>query len=419
MIAKVFLANTDKLISLMNRGLMEEMMTAKKRNEFQVALLFKARGSYGREIIAGVCDYVKSTRAVWDMLLHEDFRDSVAGIADWSGNGIIADFDDPEFVKALSEVSIPVIGVGGSYHRDADYPRNFPYVATDNEKLVTEAYTHLVDMGLPRFAFYGLPETRSYRWSEEREKAYLKLCARDRAKPEVFKGQGTFGPDWDDILADVIAWLKGLPKPIGVIAVTDSRARHILQACILADIAVPEQVSIVGIDDDPLLRMLTRIPISSVRQGTRIMGRTAAAMLHRRLIGATLDETRVIVPPEGLNAQMSSRYQPIYDPYVMRARHYIRQFAGQGIKVAQVAAYVGVSRTTLETHFRRTFGYTVHDDMLAYRLQLAQEMLGDESLPLERVAELSGFNNSQYMHTVFKRELGCSPREYQRNSFTR
>ncbi|MNY32269.1 Xylose operon regulatory protein [compost metagenome] len=103
----------------------------------------------------------------------------------------------------------------------------------------------------------------------------------------------------------------------------------------------------------------------------------------------------------------------------MRARHYIRQFAGQGIKVAQVAAYVGVSRTTLETHFRRTFGYTVHDDMLAYRLQLAQEMLGDESLPLERVAELSGFNNSQYMHTVFKRELGCSPREYQRNSFTR
>lgn len=124
----------------------------------------------------------------------------------------------------------------------------------------------------------------------------------------------------------------------------------------------------------------------------------------------------MIVPPAGLNAQMSSRYQPVYDPYVMRARHYIRQFAGQGIKVAQVAAYVGVSRTTLETHFRRAFGYTVHDDMLAYRLQMAQKLLTDIALPLERVAELSGFTSNQYMHTVFKRELGCSPREYQRNA---
>ena len=390
-------------------------MTTKKRQGFQVALLFKARGNYGREVIAGVCDYVKSTRAVWDMLLHEDFRDSVAGISEWAGDGIIADFDDPDFVAALAEVKVPVVGVGGSYQRDADYPRNVPYVATDNEKLVTEAYTHLVDMGLPRFAFYGLPETRSYRWSVERERTYLKLCARDRTKPEVFKGQGTFGLDWDDILTDVIAWLKALPKPIGVIAVTDSRARHILQACILADIAVPEEVAIVGIDDDPLLRMLTRIPISSVRQGTRNMGQTAAGMLHRRLLGAMPDETRIIIPPEGLNAQMSSRYQPVYDPYVMRARHYIRQFAGQGIKVAQVAAYVGVSRTTLETHFRRAFGYTVHDDMLAYRLQMAQEMLVDDALPLEKVAELSGFTSNQYMHTVFKRELGCSPREFQRN----
>lgn len=414
--AKVFLANAAKLIALMYRGLMEDAMPAKKRNGYQVALLFKARGSYGREIIAGVCDYAKSTRAIWDMLLHEDFRDSVAGFSEWTGNGVIADADDPDVVAALSEVSIPVIGVGGSYLRSADYPSHLPYVATDNEKLVIEAYIHLVDMGLPRFAFYGLPETRSYRWSAERERAYLKLCARDRAKPEVFKGQGTFGLHWDDILTDVIAWLKSLPKPIGVIAVTDSRARHILQACILADIAVPEEISIVGIDDDPLLRMLTRIPISSVRQGTRSMGQTAAAMLHRRLIGATLDENRVIIPPAGLNAQMSSRYQPIYDPYVMRARHYIRQFAGQGIKVAQVAAYVGVSRTTLETHFRRAFGYTVHDDMLAYRLQMAQKLLADLSLPLERVAELSGFTSNQYMHTVFKRELGCSPREYQRNT---
>jgi LacI family transcriptional regulator len=143
------------------------------------------------------------------------------------------------------------------------------------------------------------------------------------------------------------------------------------------------------------------------------MGRIAAEMMHRRLIGDRLEQARILVPPKGLNALASSRHQPTYDPYIMRARHYIRQFAAQGVKVAQVAAYVGVSRATLDMHFRKAFGWTVHDDMLAFRLERAQQMLADRRLSFAEVAARSGFTSLPYMYAVFRRELHCTPTEFQ------
>lgn len=391
-------------------------MAAQRKNCFRIALFMKAKGAYGRDVISGVADYVQSTRQVWDFLLYEDFRCRIDGIEGWSGDGAIVDFDDPEFEEAFTHTKLPVVAVGGSYERDSDYPAHVPYVATDNFALVEKAYDHLVDMGLRRFALYSMPARATNRWAQQREKAYARLCRRDGLPPVVFNGLPTDGLDWEVQLADLVRWLNELPKPVGVLAVTDARARQVLQACILGNLAVPDEVAIVGIDDDTLLRMLARIPLSSVKQGTREMGRVAAALLHRRLIGDSIAESRVLVPPGDVNAQMSSRHQPTYDPYVMRARHYIRQFAAQGAKVAQVADYVGVSRATLDNHFRRAFGTTVHDDMLAFRLQLARQALERREGSCEEIALRAGFTTVQYMHAVFKRELGVSPRDYQRQA---
>lgn len=388
-------------------------MVATGVSSFRVALMLKAKGAWGRNVVAGVSDYVQSTRVVWDFLLFEDFRGSITGIDAWSGDGIIADFDDPEFERLFSRSKLPIVAVGGSYERASDYPVGIPYVATDNFALVEAAYDHLVEMGLTHFAFYSQPPAPTNRWAQQREAAFCKICQSDGIAPLLFEGHFNDGLDWDSILRELIDWLAGLPKPIGVIAVTDARARQVLQACIMANIAVPEEVALVGIDDDHLLRMLSRIPISSVRQGTREMGRIAAEMMHRRLIGDRVEQGRILVPPKGLNALASSRHQPTYDPYIMRARHYIRQFAAQGVKVAQVAAYVGVSRATLDTHFRKAFGWTVHDEMLTFRLERAKQMLSDRTLSFAEIAARSGFTSLPYMYAVFRRELGCTPTEFQ------
>lgn len=378
----------------------------------RIALLFNANKVYDRHVLTGIGQYLSSTRVEWDLFMEEDFRSRTVGIHHWRGDGIIADFDDPVVGEALCGMSLPVVAVGGSYADPANYPAGFPYVATDNTKLVRLAYDHLIDQGLKRFAFYGLPPTPGNRWAMEREQAFLEMTRADHLEGLVFRGSPTSAGGWGVAQEAIADWVRALPKPIGIIAVTDARARHLLQACIVADVPVPAEIAVVGIDNDPMAQLLSRIPLTSVIQGAEEMGHTAARLLHQMLHGGRPTQQRIIVPPKGINVQASSRHVPMNNPHVMRALHHIRQYACLGIKTDQVADYVGVSRTLLEEHFKRELKLTVHQAILQHKLQTAQQMLADATVPLADVAVRSGFTSLQYMYAVFRRELGCTPRQY-------
>jgi LacI family transcriptional regulator len=127
--------------------------------------------------------------------------------------------------------------------------------------------------------------------------------------------------------------------------------------------------------------------------------------------GVPLDprSSRILVPPAGIAVRASSGHAPTDDPRNMRARHYIRQYGCRNIKSFQVADFVGVSRTSLETLFRREFDCSVHDEILRFRLEAATA----GKCSIADVALQCGFTTSQYMHAVFKRELGCTPKGYQ------
>lgn len=379
----------------------------------RVALLFNGSKIYDRGILAGIGNYLSGTRARWDLFLEEDFLCRLKGIERWQGDGIIADFDDPAVSAALAHSALPVVAVGGSYAAPGDYPPGIPYVATDNAALVRLAYDHLIEAGLTRFACFSLPAADTNRWAGEREAAFAALLRRDGLPVEIYRGLETSAPLWDTAVEQLIAWLEALPKPVGILAVTDARARQLLQACFTAGIPVPEQVALVGIDNDPLARTLTRVPLTSVIQGTEAIGREAARLLHQRLHGVELGAPRVLIPPEGINVQASSRHQPVRHPQVMRALHFIRQYACQGIKTDQVASYVGISRSALEASFRRELGRSVHDEILGFKLAAAAVALQEEAPSLAEVARRCGFTSAQYLHAVFRREFGCTPRQYQ------
>lgn len=385
-------------------------------NTVRIALLFKAKGRYGRDIIEGACEYIQRTRLMWDVLLEEDFRSGFAQIRDWDGHGIIADFDDRELVSLLSDLRIPVVGVGGSYQMGPSFPKDVSYVGSDNPALVEMAYEHLMEMGLPNFAFYSIKPTSNNLWAQEREGTFRKLVEADGLEARIYRAAPNFAYDWPTIRDDLVDWIRALPKPVGIVAVTDSRARQIMQACLAAEISVPDEVAIVGIDDEPLMRVLNRIPISSVRQGAHRMGHAAAEMLHRKLSNPMLPASHCKIGPEGINAQASSKYNPTRAPYVRKAQLYIRQFALQGIKAAQVAEYVGVARATLDIHFERELGHTVHEEILSFKLRFSQNLLEEGKLSCAEIARLSGFTTLQYMYAVYRRILGCTPVEYQARS---
>jgi LacI family transcriptional regulator len=386
----------------------------------RVALLFHASKVYDREIITGVGDYVNQTRVAWDLFLEEDFRFRLDGIHDWDGDGIIADYDDPAVAQALAGVRVPVVAVGGSFEDPARYPAHVPYVATDNRELVARAMTHLVECGLSRFACYSLPESPLNRWAQEREQAFGAWLARDGLVGEIHRGLATSAPTWGSATKKLLAWLQGLPKPIGIVAVTDARARQVLQACIVGGIAVPDEVAIIGIDNDTLGQHLTRIQLSSVSQGTQDMGYRAAHLLHQALSGSPVSGVRVVVPPAGVHARASTARDVAHSAPVMRALHFIRQYACQGIKTDQVAETVALSRSSLEMYFKRELKRSVHDEILRHKLQRCFQLLGQTDMGIADVALASGFRSVQYLNTVFKRELGATPacwRESRREQF--
>jgi LacI family transcriptional regulator len=383
--------------------------------QHSISLLFSANKEYDRQVIEGIGHYFQSSKADWDIFLEEDFLTRLEHINEWGGDGIIADYDDPAIQKALMGINIPVVGIGGSYLDESDYP-DVPYVATDNYAVVQVAYEHLKQKGLERFAFYGLPIDQNHRWALERERAIIKLCKADGYDCSIYRGYPTRPETWRYTMNRVTDWLQGLPNPIGIVAVTDARARHLLQACDHIGKVVPDNISIVGIDDDDIVRYLSRISLSSVTQGCFDMGFQAAKLLHRRLDNPALKNKRVLVRPFGVSERQSTDFQALKDPYVIQAIHYIKQNATRRIKVEQVLDYVGVSRSNLEQRFKEEREQSIHTEIHNEKLAKACKMLTETSTSTNETAQICGYPSVQYMHAIFKKHFAQTPREYRNRS---
>ncbi|ROR21113.1 XylR family transcriptional regulator [Vibrio crassostreae] len=388
--------------------------------KFRINLLFNANKTYDRQVIEGIGEYLQASQCDWDIFLEDDFTTHIENIHAWQGDGIIADFDNPEISSLLADSTIPVVGVGGSYQDMNDYP-DVPYIATDNEALVEIAFKHLKDKGLQNFAFYGFSDVENKRWATERERAFNKIIKKEGYPCSIYRGSDTSPHNWQYDMNRLADWLQMLPTPTGIIAATDSRARHLLQVCDHLNLMVPDKVSIIGIDNEELARYLTRVSLSSVAQGCKEMGYRAAKMLHKHIklrssentpLDQKKDYERVLVSPSKVYQRQSSDYQALKDTYVIQAMHFIRQNACKGIKVDQVLSYVGISRSNMESRFKEERGHSIHQEIHNSKLDRACTLLKTTSLPIADIADICGYPSLQYMYTVFKKNLNNTPKEF-------
>jgi len=378
---------------------------------YRITLLFNANKVYDRQVIEGVGEYLQASQCDWDIFIEDDFRCRINQIEEWLGDGVIADFDDNQLELLLRDVQVPIIGVGGSYQHSADYPP-VHYIATDNHALVASAFLHLKGKGLNRFAFYGLPASSGKRWSQEREQAFRQLTADEYYQPIVYQGVETALDNWQHAQNRLADWLQSLPPHTGIIAVTDARARHLLQVCEHLNIAVPEKLCVIGIDNEELARCLSRVALSSVAQGTRQMGYQAAKLLHQLLNKARLPLQRILVPPLKVMERRSTDFRSLRDPAVIQAMHYIRYHACKGIKVEQVLDVVGMSRSNLEKRFKDETGKTIHNVIHEEKLESARNLLISTSLTINEVSQMCGYPSLQYFYSVFKKGFEITPKDY-------
>ncbi len=388
------------------------MLIAMFEKRYRITLLFNANKVYDRQVVEGVGEYLQASQCDWDIFIEEDFRCRIENIRDWLGDGVIADFDDREIVRLLQDVNVPLVGVGGSYHNPADYPPAH-YIATDNHALVESAFMHLKNKGLNRFAFYGLPASGGKGWAQEREYVFRQLVAAGRYQGVVYQGMETSPDNWQHAQNRLADWVQTLPPQTGIIAVTDSRARHLLQVCEHLNIPVPEKLCVIGIDNEELTRYLSRVALSSVAQGTRQMGYRAAKLLHQLLLNHNVPPLqRILVAPVRVIERRSTDYRSVHDPAVIQAMHFIRYHACKGIKVEQVLDMVGISRSNLEKRFKDEMGQTIHGVIHAEKLDRARNLLVSTSLSINEISLMCGYPSLPYFYAVFKKGYGITPKEY-------
>jgi LacI family transcriptional regulator len=377
-----------------------------------VALIVDAARPYDRKIIGGVAQYVKE-RGDWSLYVEEDPLQKLPDLRSWQGTGIIANFDDRRVAAAVRGLKTPVVGVGGGFGW-YDPASRIPYFASDDEAIARMAAEHLIDRGFRHLAFYGYPRTRVIHWSEERSRAFQQRAEQAGIPCSIYTGRYATVRKWSELQRGLIAWLRTLEKPVGLMACNDVRARHVLEACRAIGLRIPEDVALIGVDNDEMICDLTDPPLSSIEQGARKMGYQAAALLDRLMAGRKVTQLYYVVEPEGVVARRSTDVLAIDDPDVATAVRFIREQACRRIQVGDVVARVGVSASTLKTRFKAATGRTIHAEIQRVQLDRAKQLIADTDLPLKQVAMQAGFQYVQYMTTLFRRCVGQTPARFRR-----
>ncbi len=378
-----------------------------------VALIVDAAKPYDRKIIGGIAQYVKE-RGGWSLYVEEDPLQKLPDLQSWRGHGIIANFDDRRVAAAVRGLKVPVVGVGGGKGW-YDPATRIPYFASDDEAIARLAAKHLIERGFRRLAFYGYPRTRVIHWSEVRGQAFQQQAVEAGVPCSIYTGRQGTARRWTELQRGLIAWLRSLEKPVGLLACNDVRARHVLEACRALGARVPEDVAVIGVDNDEMICDLTDPPLSSVEQGARRMGYQAAELLDRLMRGRKSPHLRFVVEPEGVVARRSTDILAIENAEVATAVHFIREHACGRIQIEDVAARVGVSRSTLKNRFKAAMGHSIHAEIMHVRLERAKQLIAETDLPLKQIALQVGFQYVQYLTKLFHKRVGQTPAKFRQS----
>ena len=369
-----------------------------------VALLIETSNAYGRGLLQGVIHYAREHPA-WAFHLMEQGRgaEPPAWLKGWNGDGILARIETPAIASAVARTQLPAVDLSA-----ARLLQNLPWVETDDAQIASLATGHLLERGFKHFAFCG---DARFQWSIWREQYFAQRLREAGHDCRTHSGWSGAGDPAAERRA-LVAWLRALPKPVGVLACYDIRGQQVLDACRQAGLAVPDEVAVLGVDNDELLCELAAPPLSSVIPNTHRTGYEAAALLDRMMSGEEVAAEPHLIPPLGIAARQSTDVLAIDDRDVVRAMQFIRAHACEGIDVSDVLAAVNVSRRVLEQRFRKLLRRSPHEEILHLRLARVQQLLSETDLPLYLIAESTGFEHVEYLSVAFKRELGLTPREF-------
>ena len=378
-----------------------------------MALLVESSRAYGRGILTGVAKYVREHEP-WSIFYQElSLCDATPDwFRNWQGEGVITRLENNNVVGLVQRLKVPVV-----YLRRVKSTAGMPTLLTDNFATGQVCVEHFKERGFRHFAFCGF---NGADYSDERRAGFVATVERLGLRCYVFSDRRQAGKVEtasyeNEGLKDAMAvarWIRHLPKPVGVMACNDMRGQQVLSTCRALGLAVPDEVAVVGVDNDEVLCTLSDPPLSSVVPDTERIGYETAALLTRMMAGGKPPAGEILIPPKAVITRRSTEVLAVEDRQIAAATRFIREHACEGIDVSDVLRVVPMSRSTLDRRFSKLMSCSPKDEILRVRLNRAKQLLAETNLSLTLIADKLGLEHTEYLSRIFKKRVGLTPSEF-------
>ena len=374
-----------------------------------VALLVETTGAYGRGLIQGIAKYNRE-HGNWSTYFRPHALNDAppAWLRSWKGDGMIVRIETQEMYEVVRRCGVPAVNLRGTIK---NLP--LPYVAMDNQQIAGLALSHLRDRGIRNFAVCGRAGTANNSLIERCDH-FRELVEADGGVCYIFPplANRRTAMTWEQEQEQLAAWIRSLPKPVGIFGCNDERGLQVLDACRRVGVSVPDEVAVIGVDNDLAICDLTIPPLSSIDPNAEAIGYEAAALLDRIMSGQAAPMEPIKLAPRGVVTRRSTDVVASEDQEVGRAISYIRQHACKGLQVVDVLGHMAMSRASLQQRMKQVVGRTIHQEIQSVRLGKVKDLLAMSEMTIKQVARESGFASVQYMTRVFRAVTGETPARY-------
>jgi LacI family transcriptional regulator len=373
-----------------------------------VALLIETSRAYGRGLLNGIARYNFEKNNWWvHFQPYGLFEPVPSWFMKWHGDGILARIDNPQIAEAVMAHNAPVIDLRNMLDL------GFPPFGASNTEVAEMAFEHFQERGIRNFAFYGEP-SGTYRYDDQRCSEFQKKVAEVGRECHVYHytKRSREALNWDLRLEGLGEWIRDLPKPVGILGCHDGQGQELLDACRATEIVVPNEVAVLGVDNDPYICGLSIPPLSSIDLNTDRIGYEAAATLDKMMDDPNFSLGEMLFSPRIVATRQSTDLLAIDDPDIVAAIRFIREKACSGITVEDVTRTVLLSRSTLNRQFKALVNQSPKAMILRTQLEFARQYLVETDLAVAVVSERCGFSKAKYFHEVFHRRVGVTPREF-------
>lgn len=379
----------------------------------KIILLIDFSEEYSKSLLRGITKYSKE-HGPWVFCRMPTFYRETVGIEgilnwakEWEADGIIAQFHNNSDIRQIVKAGIPLIAQDLK-ERFSDIP-NITGDYFETGKLGAE---YFLKKGFKNFAFYGFKDIV---WSRERADGFEETLKKNGFDVHYFEHPKARSPEpWYYKPSSLSQWLKSLPKPIALMTCDDNQGQHITEACKHTGIRIPEEVAVLGVDNDELICNLSDPPLSSIGLDSEKGGYEAAKLLDLMIKHKDFKFYDIIVKPVQVNTRHSTDIYAANDVYISSALKYIHQNIDKNLKVDNVLRQVPLSRRALEKRFQVITGFPVYKYIYNLRIEkFAQKLLETDKTVFE-IALDTGLSDGKNVSRQFKQIKGCTPNEYRK-----